>query len=57
MQEGCHTITKAVVEKKIKAIGPEWPWGKTRHPRTPAAAYDIEEWVLGLEGDFTGELK
>ena len=45
MQEGCHAILKAVVEKKMKARGPGQPCGKTRHPNTPAAAYDNEEWM------------
>ena len=45
MQEGCCVILEAVVEKKIKARGPGQPWGKTRHPKTPAAAYDVKEWM------------
>ena len=57
MQEGHHTITKAVVERKMKARGPGWPWGKTRHPRTPAAVYDIKEGIWGLEGVSNWEPK
>ena len=45
MQEGHHVIIKAVVEKKMKARGPGQPQGWTKHPRTPAATYDIEEWM------------
>ena len=51
MQVGCHTILKAVVEKKMKVRGPGHPQGKTRHPKTPAVAYDIQEWMQGLAGD------
>ena len=45
MQEGCHAILEAVVEKNMKARGPGQPWGKTRHPKTPAVVYDIVEWM------------
>ena len=31
--------------------------GKTRHPRTPAMAYDIVEWMQGLVGDSDGDPK
>ena len=55
MQEGCCVIIKAVVEKKMKTRGPGWLQGKARHPRTPAAAYNIKEWVWGLEGASYGE--
>ena len=41
MQECCCAIPEAVVEKKMKARGPGQPHGKTRHPKTLAAAYDI----------------
>ena len=57
MQEGHHAIPDAVVEKKTKARGPGWPQGKTRHPKTPAAAYDVEELMQGLGGDSNGEPK
>ena len=56
MQEGHHAILKAVVEK-MKARGPGWLWGKTRHLKTPAAVYDIKEWMWGLVGDPDGEPK
>ena len=57
MQEGHYTIIEAVVEKKTKARGSRQPWGKTRHPKNPSAAYDIEEWIQGLEEVSDGELK
>ena len=41
----------------MKARGPGWPWGKTRHPKTPAVAYYIEEWMQGLVGDSDGKPK
>ena len=47
MLEGHHAILEAVVEKKMKARGPGQPWGKTRYPKPPAAAYDIKEWMQG----------
>ena len=31
--------------------------GKTRHPKTPAAAYDVQEWMQGLTEDSDGESK
>ena len=45
VQEGHCVILKAAVEKKMKAREPVQPCGKTRHPRTSAAAYDVEEWM------------
>ena len=57
VQEGHHTITKAVVERKMKTRGPRQPQGKVRHPQTPAADYDIKEWIQGLEDVCDGELK
>ena len=57
VQEGHHTMLKAVVEKKRKATRLGQPWGKARHPKTPAAAYDIEGWMQGLTGDSDGEPK
>ena len=50
MHEGHCTIIEAVVERKMKARGPGHPWRKARPPRTPTVAYDIEEWMQGLEG-------
>ena len=50
-------ILKAVVEKKMKARGPGWPWGKTMHPKTPAVVYDIKEWMWDLTGDSNEEPK
>ena len=56
--QGCqHTIIEAVVEKKTKAREPGQPWGKAKYPTSPAAAYDIEEWIQGLEGISNGEPK
>ena len=57
MQEGHCTIIEAVIEKKMKPGGPGQPQGKVRHPRTPAVAYDIEEWMQSLEGASNGEPK
>ena len=57
IQEGHYAIHEAVVEKKMKARGPWQPWEKTRHPKTPAAAYEIEEWMQDLVGDSDGELQ
>ena len=57
LQESHHPILKAVVEKKTKARGSGWPWGKTRHPKTPAVAYDIKGWMWGLVGESDRELK
>ena len=31
--------------------------GKTRHPKNPAVAYNIEEWMWGLDGESQGEPK
>ena len=45
MQEGHCTIMKAVVEKKMKARGPWQAQGKAKPSKTPAVAYDIEEWT------------
>ena len=47
--EGHHVIFKAVVEKKMKTRGPGWPQGKTKPSNTPAVAYDVKEWMWGLE--------
>ena len=47
--EGYHTIIEVVVEKKMKARGPGWPWGKTKPSKTPAVTYDVKEGMQGLE--------
>ena len=57
MQEGCHTSIKTVVEKKMKARGPRWPWGKAKLPKIAAATYDVKIWMWGLEGASDGEPK
>ena len=57
VQEGHHAILKAVVKKKMKARGPGQLHGKTRHPKTPAAVYDIEEQMQGVTGDSDGKPK
>ena len=49
MWEGHHAIIEAVVEKKTKARGSGQPQGKTKLSKTPAVAYDIKEWMQGLE--------
>ena len=45
MQEGGCTIIEAVVEKKMKARRPGQSQGEAKHPRTLAAAYDVEECI------------
>ena len=57
VQEGCHAIIEAVVEKKTKTRRPGQPWGKAKQPRTPIVAYDIKEWIWGLEWVSDGEPK
>ena len=57
MQEGHHTIIKAVVKKQMNIRGPGWPWRKEKPPKTPAAACDIEEWMWGFEEASDGEQK
>ena len=47
VQEGHHTITK----KRTKARGSECPQGIMKTNWAPAAAYNIEEWMQGLEED------
>ena len=56
-QEGPCTLLKAVVEKRMKARGLGQPQGETRHPKTPAVAYDIEEWMWGLVRNSDGQPK
>ena len=51
VQEGHWAIAEAVVEKRTKARGPGCPHGMMKVTRTPATAYDIGEWVWGLEED------
>ena len=57
MQEGCHAIFKAVVERKMKARGPGQPQGKAKPSKTPAAAYGVKDWMWGLEGASNGKPK
>ena len=49
--EGHQAITDAVVEKRTKARGPGCPQGTMKIHWTPVAAYNIKEWVWGLEED------
>ena len=49
VQEGCHVIIEALVEKKTKARKPGQPQGKTKPSKTPAVAYGVKEWMLDLE--------
>ena len=51
VQDGHKAIADAVVEKRTKARGPGHPCGMTKVMRTPAVAYDIEEWMQGVEED------
>ena len=52
VQEGCTEPSRdAVVEKRTKAMGPGHLCGMTKVTWTPAVAYDIEEWMWGIEED------
>ena len=51
---GLPTTIEAVVEKKTKARGLGCPHRKTKPSKTPAVAYDIEEWMQGLKGASGG---
>ena len=51
VQEGCQAIADAVVEKRIKTRGPGCPHGMMKVTKAPTAAYNIEEWMGGLEED------
>ena len=50
VQEGNRAIADAVVEKRTKARGAGCPHRMTKVTRTPATAYNIEEWIWGVEG-------
>ena len=39
------------MEKRTKARGPGCPQGTMKTNQTPVVAYDIEEWMHGLEED------
>ena len=49
VQKGCRAIADTIMEKRTKARGPGCPLGTTKTNQTPAAAYNIKEWVQGLE--------
>ena len=51
IQEGHQAIVDAVVEKRTKARGPGFPQGMMRATQAPTTAYNIEEWMWGLEED------
>ena len=51
IQEGCQAIADAVVEKRTKARGLGHPCGMKKAIWAPATAYNIEEWMWGLEED------
>ena len=57
VQEGHCTIVKAVEEKKMKASEAVQPWGKAKSFKIPAVAYDVKEWMQGLEEASDGEPK
>ena len=46
VQEGCRAMADAVVEKEHKSLR-----GKKKTNQTPAAAYNTEEWMQGIEED------
>ena len=50
VQDDHCAIIEAVVEKKTKARGPGQPQGRAKPSKSLATAYDVEEWMLGLEG-------
>ena len=45
----------AVVEKRTKARGPGCPCGMTKVKKALTEAYNIEEWMRGLEEDAPEE--
>ena len=51
VQEGCCAIAEAVVEKRTKARGPGCPCTMTKLTKTPITAYDIQDWMQGVEED------
>ena len=55
LQEGHGTIADAVVEKTTKARGPGHPHRMMKVTRTPTVAYDIKEWMQGVEEDAPKE--
>ena len=58
MQEGCQAIAHAVMEKNTKARGPGYPQGMMNGSWAPTAAYNIEEWMQGLEEEASnGEVR
>ena len=51
VQEGHWTIIVTIVEKRTKARGPGHLQGTRKTNCIPAVAYNIEEWMWGLEED------
>ena len=51
VQESHQAFVDAVVKKRTKARGPGCPHKMMKTTWAPAAAYNIEEWVWGLEED------
>ena len=49
VQEGCHAFAEAVIEKRTKARSPRHTHRRTKAMKTPAAAYNVEEWIGGME--------
>ena len=41
-------LQKLLWKRELRQGGPGCPHGMKKVMRTPAAAYDIEEWMLGL---------
>ena len=50
VQDDHCAIIEAVVERRTKTREPGHPQGKAKPSKTLATAYDVEEWILGLEG-------
>ena len=58
VQEGHWAIAEVVVERRTKARGPGHPHGMMKETRTPAAAYDVKEWMWGMKEVATkGEVR
>ena len=49
MQEGHWAIVNTVMEKRMKARGPGHPQGLRKTAQPSAAAYNIDDWIRGLD--------
>ena len=55
VQEDCHVIVEAVIEKRSKARSPGHPHIMMKVTKAPVTAYYIKEWIQGMEEDATGK--